>query len=60
MTSHADTLQILQTYFLSSDEGVDPRHFHRYRFSNGEVRIMCLMDVYHVMSLIFAWMIACP
>eukprot|EP01033_Poteriospumella_lacustris_P000544 gene544-368_t len=38
MTSHADTLQILQTYFLSSDEGVDPRHFHRYRFSNGEVR----------------------
>mmetsp|Transcript_18409 Transcript_18409/g.17718 ORF Transcript_18409/g.17718 Transcript_18409/m.17718 type:complete len:343 (-) Transcript_18409:98-1126(-) len=36
LTSHADTLQIMQT-FLSSE---DPRKFSQYRFKNGEVRNM--------------------
>ena len=36
MTSHADTLQIMQM-FLS---GTDPREFSSYRFKNGEVRNM--------------------
>ena len=34
LTSHADTLQIMQT-FLSFE---DPRKFSQYRFKNGEVR----------------------
>jgi broad specificity phosphatase PhoE len=36
LTSHADTLQIMQM-FLS---GTDPRQFSSYRFKNGEVRDM--------------------
>lgn len=36
LTSHADTLQIMQM-FLS---GADPREFSSYRFKNGEVRDM--------------------
>jgi broad specificity phosphatase PhoE len=36
LSSHADTLQIFQT-FLS---GEDPRKFATYRFKNGEVRNM--------------------
>lgn len=34
LTSHADTLQILQCYIAC----VDPRKFSQYRFKNGEVR----------------------
>eukprot|EP00607_Mallomonas_marina_P009467 CAMPEP_0182420418 /NCGR_PEP_ID=MMETSP1167-20130531/5211_1 /TAXON_ID=2988 /ORGANISM="Mallomonas Sp, Strain CCMP3275" /LENGTH=190 /DNA_ID=CAMNT_0024596343 /DNA_START=410 /DNA_END=982 /DNA_ORIENTATION=+ len=36
LTSHADTLQITQTYLA----GEDPRKFSQYRFKNGEVRDM--------------------
>ena len=36
LVSHADTLQILQTYVA----GVDPRTFSQYRFKNGEVRAL--------------------
>lgn len=36
LTSHADTLQIFQTYLA----GADPRTFSQYRFRNGEVRDM--------------------
>ena len=36
LCSHADTLQIMQT-FLSNE---DPRKFANYRFKNGEVRNM--------------------
>ena len=36
LTSHADTLQILQSYMA----GVDPRAFSQYRFKNGEVRAL--------------------
>eukprot|EP01038_Epipyxis_sp_PR26KG_P010810 gene10810-14511_t len=41
LVSHADTLQITQTYLCSPT--VDPRLFHQFRFKNGEVRDMnCL------------------
>ena len=36
LTSHADTLQILQSYIA----GADPRKFSQYRFKNGEVRAL--------------------
>jgi broad specificity phosphatase PhoE len=36
LVSHADTLQILQTYIA----GVDPRTFSQFRFKNGEVRAL--------------------
>jgi len=34
LVSHADTLQITQSYL----KGIDSRLFHQYRFKNGEVR----------------------
>jgi broad specificity phosphatase PhoE len=37
LVSHADTLQILQTYLAL----VDTRTFSQYRFKNGEVRLLC-------------------
>jgi broad specificity phosphatase PhoE len=37
MASHADTLQIFQTYMSMSD----PRKFSQYRFKNGEVMYAC-------------------
>jgi broad specificity phosphatase PhoE len=49
LVSHADTLQIAQTFLCSSlnyaEEGrsVDPREFHRYRFRNGELRDLTLL-----------------
>ena len=36
LVSHADTLQILQTYLACAD----PRTFSQYRFKNGEVRAL--------------------
>ena len=36
VVSHADTLQIMQTYFCNADV----RQFSQYRFKNGEVRNM--------------------
>ena len=52
LISHADTLQITQTYLCSTDNiddvtaskndsapRVDSRLFHQYRFKNGEVGI---------------------
>jgi broad specificity phosphatase PhoE len=41
LVSHADTLQIVQTFLCWSVlRSVDPRMFSQYRFSNGEVRDM--------------------
>jgi broad specificity phosphatase PhoE len=41
LVSHADTLQITQSYL----KGIDSRLFHQYRFKNGEVRdFLCLPD----------------
>lgn len=41
LVSHADTLQIIQTFLCWSVlKSVDPRMFSQYRFANGEVRDM--------------------
>lgn len=45
LVSHADTLQIAQTYLCShGNNGCDSRQFHRYRFKNGEVIIVPTSD----------------
>ena len=40
--SHADTLQIAQTYMC----GEDVRKFSQYRFKNGEVSIYYITNIY--------------
>jgi len=47
LVSHADTLQIMQSFICSHDnadvegsKGCDSRQFHRFRFKNGEVLLL--------------------
>lgn len=44
LVSHADTLQIIQTFLCWTVlQSVDPRMFSQYRFTNGEVRDMLVL-----------------
>ena len=55
LTSHADTLQIMQT-FLSFE---DPRKFSQYRFKNGEVRKYVCACVHARVRFIFKYLGFC-
>ena len=59
LVSHADTLQILQTYICSSghpNPACDSRLFHTYRFKNGEVHsIFIYLDYYRLVFTYFVY-----